>query len=182
MCCGRQQMGVFVASLMETLIDVLEQESGEYQGLLKLSMDKTQIIVKGDLEQLQKITEEEQEAVGRITRLEHMREETTADIANVLNKDVSELKLTSLIQMMEGKAEQKSLSAAHTRLKETIQQLHKVNEQNGALIRNALELVEFDLNLMQAAKLAPETANYNKGAYSAGNTMAPSRSGFDAKQ
>ena len=45
-----------MASLMEDLIDVLEQEQKEYEVLLDLSMKKTPVIVSADLEQLQKIS------------------------------------------------------------------------------------------------------------------------------
>ena len=85
-----------MASLMENLIEVLEQESKEYEGLLSLSQKKTTIIVGGNLEELQKITDDEQELVSRISHLEKKRTETTADIANVLNKDVKSLKLVNL--------------------------------------------------------------------------------------
>ena len=74
---------------MENLIEVLEQESNEYEGLLSLSQKKTPIIVSGNLEELQKITDDEQELVGRISHLEKKRTEVTADIANVLNRDVN---------------------------------------------------------------------------------------------
>jgi hypothetical protein len=57
-----------------------------------------------------------------------------------------------------------------------------INERNGELIRHSLELVEFDLNLLQAMKTAPQTANYNRGAYNAGNTYSAGYNGFDAKQ
>ena len=39
-----------MASLMENLIQVLEQESEAYEGLLSLSQKKTPIIVSSDLE------------------------------------------------------------------------------------------------------------------------------------
>ena len=74
---------------MENLIEVLKNESSEYEGLLELSQEKTSYIVKGDLENLQKITDEEQEWVARLNRLEKKRVEVTADIANVLNSIVS---------------------------------------------------------------------------------------------
>ena len=66
---------------MENLIAVLQQECEEYNGLLELSDRKTPVIVAGDLDQLQKITDEEQEWVGRIAHLEKKRVEITADIA-----------------------------------------------------------------------------------------------------
>ena len=172
-----------MASLMENLIDVLNRECSEYEGLLELSQRKTPIIVSGNLENLQKITDEEQELVGRISRLERERTEVTADIANVLNKDVANLKLVNLIHMLEGRPEERmQLERAHDRLQKAVRGLQRVNEQNSELLSNALEMVEFEMNLLQASKTAPETANYNRGAYSAGSTMGVSSRGFDAKQ
>lgn len=168
---------------MENLIEVLKSESVEYEGLLELSQQKTSFIVKGDLENLQKITDEEQEWVGRLHRLEKKRVEVTADIANVLNKDVTSLKLTNLIEMLAARpAEQKQLADAVERLQKVVHEMQTVNERNRDLIQHSLELVEFDMNLLQAMKAAPQTANYNRGAYNTGNTMGASYRGFDAKQ
>ncbi len=168
---------------MENLIEVLNGESSEYEGLLELSKQKTSCIVKADLENLQKITDEEQQWLARLNRLEKKRVETTADIANVLNKDVTTLKLTNLIEMLAARpAEQKALADAVNRLQSVVGKMQTVNEQNQDLIQHSLELVEFDMNLLQSMKAAPQTANYNKGAYSAGNTMGTNYHGFDAKQ
>ena len=172
-----------MASLMENLIDVLNQECKEYEGLLDLSQRKTPIIVSGNLEDLQKITDDEQDVVIRINHLEKQRVETTRDIANVLNKDVDSLKLSSLIEMLAGRpVEQEKLVAVHDALQTVVHNLQRVNEHNRELLANSLEMVEFEMNLLQAMKTAPETANYNKGAYSSGDTMGISNSGFDAKQ
>lgn len=172
-----------MASLMENLIDVLEKECIEYEGLLELSQKKTPIIINGDLEALQKITDEEQDYASRITNLEKKRTVVYADIANVINKDVNTLKLDYLIAMLESRpAERDALAGLHDRLKTAVRGLQRVNEQNRELLTNALEMVEFELNLLQAMKAAPETANYNRGAYSTGNTMGVAPGGFDAKQ
>ena len=172
-----------MASLMENLIAVLEQESSEYEGLLELSQKKTPVIVSGNLEQLQKITDDEQKLVGRISHLEKKRTEVTADIANVLNRDVNTLKLTNLIDMLAARpVEQAKLAEAHDRLQTAVRGLQRTNEQNRELLANALEMVEFEMNLLQAVKAAPETANYTRGAYNTGDTMGVPGGGFDAKQ
>ena len=172
-----------MASLMENLISVLEEEGKVYEELLELSMKKTPIIVKGDLEGLQKITDEEQMIVAKIHRLDAKREDVTKDIANVLNKDVKKLKLADIIHMLSARpVEQNKLAAAHDRLKVVVGQMTKVNEQNRELIKSSLEMVEFDLNLLHSMKSAPQTANYTRGAYSSGTFMGRSSSGFDAKQ
>ena len=125
---------------MENLIAVLQQECEEYNGLLELSDRKTPVIVAGDLDQLQKITDEEQEWVGRIAHLEKKRAEITADIADVLNKDVKTMKLRDLVQMLSARpAEQRQLSEACDGLREAVDQVQAVNERNRDLIQHSLE-------------------------------------------
>lgn len=171
-----------MASLIENLITILEQESSEYEQLLGLSMKKTPVIVAGDLTKLQQITDEEQIVVGRINHLDGKRNEVIKDIANVMNKDVDTLKLVNLIEMLGSRPqESKRLAAVHDKLREVVGNMKRVNEHNRELIANAMELVEFDMNMLQAMKSAPETANYNKGAYNAGSLMGTDRGGFDAK-
>jgi flagellar biosynthesis/type III secretory pathway chaperone len=168
---------------MEHLLDVLGKESGRYEELLELSRKKTPVIIKGDLARLQAITEEEQEVVGSIQRMERERVEVTADIANVLNKAAETLKIPDLIRMLTGRShEQQQLAAVHDRLRTAVHDLRKVNEQNRELLAHALTLVEFDVNLIQAMKRGPQTANYNKGAYSAGGSLGTEKTGFDARQ
>ena len=86
---------------MENLISVLDGENTEYEKLVTLSESKTSAIVAGDIENLGKIMEEEQEIVGRIQGMEKKRDKFLADIANVVNRDVETLKLIDLIQMLE---------------------------------------------------------------------------------
>jgi len=172
-----------VASLMETLMDILEQENREYKVLLELSMKKTRIIVSNDVVALSAITEEEQKQVDRINALDKKREEAMRDIANVMNMDVQTLKLGKIIDMLAGRpAEQKRLTEVKDALHETTKNMARINAQNKELLENALELVEFDLNLVRGLKAAPETAEYNRGALSAGNLTAVPSGRFDAKQ
>ncbi|MDE5907465.1 MAG: flagellar protein FlgN [Lachnospiraceae bacterium] len=168
---------------MENLIEVLDLESQEYENLLELSMKKTPVIVAGNLEELAKITDEEQNVVSGINRLEQKRREVFSDIANVINKDVDTLMLKDLVEMIKSRPEeQQKLARVHDRLSTAVHEVKRVNGQNRILIQNALEMVEFDMNMLQSMKAAPETANYNKGAYNTGDHMGAGGAGFDAKQ
>lgn len=168
---------------MENLVDVLEKESIEYETLLGLSMKKTSVIVAGDLEKLQQITDEEQVVIGRINQLDSKREEVVNDIANVVNADPKKVKLADFVRMLAQRpAEQAKLATAHDKLKSVTEQMKRVNEQNRELLKHAMEMVEFDMNVLHSMKAAPETANYNRGAYSSGSIMGIERNGFDAKQ
>lgn len=172
-----------MASLMENLIDILNKESDSYDGLLETSRKKTAIIVKGDLEALSRLTEEEQTKTDKILNLEKKRIEVMKDMANVLNMDVNTLKLTKLVDVLSSRPEeQKALAAAIDRIKASALAVQQVNKQNSELLKNSIEMVEFELGLLQAMKQAPETANYSRGAYNTGDTMGVSRKGFDAKQ
>ena len=168
---------------MENLLEILKKENSEYEILLELSKKKTPVIIKGNVVGLQKITEEEQNVVGRINRIATNREQILGDIANVINKDVKTLKLSNLIQLLvKQPKEQEALSILHDNLKTTLGNMEKVNNQNRELLKHSLEMIEFDLNLIQSLKQAPETADYNKGAYNAGNTIGTNQGGFDARQ
>ncbi len=172
-----------MASLMENLIDVLYKEASEYETLLGLSMKKTPIIVSNDVEALQKITDEEQEVVGRIHSLDKERMSVTKDIANVLNKDVKTMKISDVVSVLDKRPEeQRKLKDAQTKLTDLAKQLQRVNSQNSMLISQALELVGHEISMYQAIKKAPETANYNRGAYNTGMSYGAPRGGFDAKQ
>ena len=171
-----------MASLMENIIEVLEQENTEYRTLIKLSEEKTPIIIKGDLENLNRITEAEQVIVARIQKLEKERMSTMADIAEVTNFK-ADIKLGDLITMMDKHpAEQAKLRDLHDRLKETMRRMKQVNEQNRDLLQDSLEMVQFEMNLLQSLKTAPETADYNSSAYANGSIMGSGTKRFDAKQ
>ncbi|MDE7017700.1 MAG: flagellar protein FlgN [Lachnospiraceae bacterium] len=168
---------------MENLIEVLENESAEYENLLNLSMQKTPVIVSENLEALEKITDEEQYIVSRINHLDHLRNEAIQDIANVLNKDVTNLKIVDLIKMLgQRPEEQQKLAAVFDKLQTNVRHVARINEQNRELLQSALEMVQFNMNVLQAMKMAPETANYNKGAYNTGDVIGMSSKSFDAKQ
>ena len=168
---------------MENLINVLDGENTEYEKLVTLSESKTSAIVAGDIENLGKIMEEEQEIVGRIQGMEKKRDKFLADIANVVNRDVETLKLIDLIQMLESMPDQqRMLMDVQKRLRETIDKLKGTNGKNQMLLSERLDMVNFNLNMIRAMKSAPQTANYSKDAYTNGQPLGILHGGFDAKQ
>ncbi len=167
---------------MESLMDVLDKENSEYEKLVDLSKEKTPVIVAGDITKLQIIVDKEQPIVDAINKLEHKREEVLNDIAIVLNKDVTKLNLKNIIHLIKGQPkEQHRLAEIHDKLGSTVRTMAKINENNKMLLEHSLEMIEFEMNLYQSTKKAPETANYGKDAYNTGDVLI-NTSGFDAKQ
>ena len=139
--------------------------------------------MEGDIEKLQKITDEEQVIVDEVANLELSRQAAMEDIANVLNKDVKTLKLSYLEEVL-GKRpkEREELTRIHDRLKATIGELMVINSQNRELIRQSLDMIDFNLSLAKSMRTAPETGNYTKNAANAGSVLGSAQGGFDAKQ
>ena len=172
-----------MASLLENLIDVLDRENVQYEKLIVLAESKTPVIVAGDIENLGKITEDEQEIVGIIQGMEKQRDKFLADIANVVNRDVETLKLIDLIQMLDKMPDQREkLEGIQKRLRATIDKLREVNDRNQMLLAERLDMVGFNLNMIRAMKSAPQTANYSRDAYTNGQSLGIFHGGFDAKQ
>lgn len=172
-----------MASLIEELMTTLENEITEYGKLLKLTQKKTPIIIKGDIEQLRIVTDEEQSVADAIAALDAKRASVTKDIAEVLNKDVESLKLSVLIEILKKQPEEsRRLADIRDRLKTVVDSVKMINDQNKELIQHSLEMVEFDLNLIKSMRQAPETNNYGRGAVNSGSILGGTRGGFDAKQ
>lgn len=171
-----------MASLMENLIEVLTKENEEYQSLIVLSKEKTPILIKGDLDALTQITEKENVIVSRIQNFEKKRIDIMKDIGNVTNKNYEDIKLDNLIEMMKDRlVERDALKALHDNLKQTMHDIQILNDRNRELIKNSLEMVEFEINLMNSMRRAPETGDYNKNAYNTGNIMGSGTKRFDSR-
>lgn len=171
-----------MASLIDELIDVLEKENTEYESLLELGLAKTGIIVRNDTDELSRMVEKEQLVVDRIMALEKKRTEVSNDIAEVLNKDVKTLTLGRLIELLGSQVKERdALISIHDRLSLTMKRMVEVNERNAALLNEAMDMLQFEMNLLHGMRRGPETNNYDKNAYISGNYTLPNTS-FDKKQ
>lgn len=170
-----------MASLIETLIDVLEKENDEYEKLLELSIEKTGIIVKNNVDALNEMVAKEQLIVERINALEKKRADATNDIAMVLNKKPEILTLEYLAELLAGqKKECDALKSVHDKLKNTLSNMVRVNDNNKELLQESIDMVQFEINLMHSLKQAPATANYSGTSYVDDGYGA--MGSFDAKQ
>ena len=139
-----------MASLIEELIMVLGDEEKVYAEIIPVAEEKTRVIVNNDLQSLNSITEEEQALIGRISKLEKKRQEVIRNIGIVMNKKESELNFITIIDLLKGQEkEQEELRKLHDRLKRTIDALKLINERNQMLIKQSIEMIDFDINLMQ---------------------------------
>lgn len=170
-----------MASLMEDLLEALEQEELLYQELIELGDVKKEAIIQADIGKLGETTSREQDVAGSLLNLSNKRTQVLNDMAAVLGKDPEKMTVNRMIDYLEKQpAEQEKLIRKRERLLEVGIQMRLVNQQNEALLKQALEMAEFDLTLLRSMRQAPETANYDKNAYNTGDLLGSN--GFDARQ
>lgn len=171
-----------MASLIENLIETLEEECSLYEELTAVSLEKTPVIVANDLAKLSQMNAKEQALVDQITSVSHKRDQELADIATVLGKDAKTITVSEIIGLIKKQPEfQHPLIAIRDKLKKQVEQLHLVSVHNQELLKEAIEMTEYSINLVQSLNQAPETANYSGANYS-GSTLGASYSSFDTKQ
>jgi hypothetical protein len=164
-----------VASLVEELVKVLENEKKLYQDLIDFAKDKTQILIRGDVPALEELTNREQMTSDKLNAQGNHQKQLLNDIAVVLGKTSEQMTVTRLVELLETQPkEQTKLKSARDNLVAKAKEMKTLNDQNIVLIRQAIELSEFDLTLFKSMRQAPETANYNRRACNTGSLLGSS--------
>ena len=170
-----------MASLVDELISVLYEEEKLYTALLDCAERKTQILIKADIKALEELTAEEQEKSDRLLSFGNKQIQLLSDIKTVLGRQNEKLTVTTLINYLGSQPKiQEKLMIAKDNLITAATKVQTMNRQNEMLLKQAIQLAEFDITLFKSMKQAPETANYDKHAYNTGTLLGSS--GFDAKQ
>ena len=76
--------------------------------------------------------------------------------------------------------EHDALQDIYLKLKRTLNQLTAVNENNKLLLKESMDMIQFELDLAKNAVLKPQTGNYGRTAYEEAEITGAT--GFDAKQ
>ena len=170
-----------MASLVDELLNVLVEEEKLYNALYECAEKKTQVLIDADIPALEQLTTMEQTNSDELLSLVNKQVQLLNDIKTVLGKKDEQLTVTTLIGFLASQPEvQERLSIVRDRLLEAATKLQKKNKENEILLKQAIELTEFDITLFKSMRQAPETANYNRNAYNTGALLGSS--GFDAKQ
>ena len=165
-----------MAGMINQLISLMNEQANRYEELLGLSREKKDAIIANNVDELQKITHLENLIVSQNQKLERKRLSVLKDIASVLNKNEAELTLTALIELMQDHDEQRELTAVGERIRNTLGELAEINAHNGSLIQNALDYIEFSLNIIRSS------VTQDPSFYTAkGEQMADTPNIFDAK-
>jgi len=134
-------------ALIDKLIEVLNKETSIYEGILKLSRQKTDVIIAGKVSELEGITRAEQSVIVTLGKLENEREELVEQIAAQLGMKASDVKLSGLIKAVPQEQAEK-LKKYHETLPKIFGDIRDANGVNSKLIRNSLDYIDFSINVL----------------------------------
>lgn len=169
-----------MADIFPELISIMQEETRRYKTLYDFAVKKREIIVARELEPLEKLTTEEQNIASELKNLETRRLNALKQYASEKGMSSGTPKVSEIIDTLSDDSSKKALAQARDDLVQAASKMQFMNGQNELLLRQALEMVEFDLTLFKSMRQAPETANYGRDAYSTGDILP--KGGFDAKQ
>ena len=154
-----------MASMMENLVGVLQEELDTYKEFIPILQEKKVSIIKNKVEDLQNISNVEQEYLDKINNLENKRAEIVKNMAIVFDKDYKQLNIKTIIKMLDNQPkDQQVLSKLHDELISTVKTVMDINEHNKSLIEQSLEMIEFNMNVIRSTWMSPGSNNYDKGA------------------
>ncbi|MDR0958519.1 MAG: flagellar protein FlgN [Clostridiales bacterium] len=159
------------------MLNLLNQQKEIYSRMLEISVEKKDVLIGNDIQKLKAMTAEENSLVGKSQRLERARMGLIADIAQVLGKQQKDVTLGYLADALRGQPEAKEIEDVASSVRETLVQLKQYNELNRSLMQNALEYIDFSINVIRGA--ASNEVHYASPYGDDGGTPS-SRSIFDA--
>ena len=169
-----------IESILSDICENLKQQVGVHTEILKIANDKKEAIVQNETDKLKKITKQEQQVVFNIIDLEEKREKNVKSLSTLLNEKQEGLTISEIIKISKDKIKNITLinevEKAKEDLRNIINELKTVNELNNQLIKNSLEYIDFNLNLMLGSTIQGTYGNSGEEA----NMRTPSR-GFDKK-
>jgi hypothetical protein len=137
-----------MADSMEQLIIVLKNEEEIFRDYIELAKKKKEIIIAGHVKELDSITKVEQEMIIKMGKIDHIR---TSIIGNLLLElGIKSVKnISELVKYLPEEVGIK-VTELRNRLEENIKEIKEINELNSSLIKQSLEYIDFNMNLMMS--------------------------------
>ena len=137
--------------------------------------------IYNDMEKIKNLSKESSDLEETVVTY-HRYNEVIKNIGTVLSRDPATLNMKTLVEIMKKQpAERDALCKIHDELERTLKTLVTINDRNKLLIEQSLEMIDFNINLIQSTRMSPGVSNYTRGAC---EDQATSRGTgmFDAKQ
>jgi flagellar biosynthesis/type III secretory pathway chaperone len=134
--------------MLENLFQILNEEYKLYRYIYKISEDKTQIIVKGKVPELEEIMKTEKAFVLRIGKLEELREKLVLGIAKNLEINADKINVSIILKNVKENDTSIKIKNLQEKIVHIFEKLKNTNEVNAKLIKNSLDFVDFSINIL----------------------------------
>lgn len=140
-------------SNVRTLVDILNKEHAYYKDMLELAKAKKRLIVENKVAELDKVVKLEQNMIFDIGQLEKAREAEVWKLCASLGIRREQSSLTELIKRL-GEDDKQQFETLRTDLADILNVLKAENDQNGVLIKQSLEYIDYSINVISSAGTA----------------------------
>ncbi|MDR1704550.1 MAG: flagellar protein FlgN [Clostridiales bacterium] len=140
-----------MAGLINELMDVLTDMSGHIAELCVLSREKKEVIIKNDTDALKAITGTENTVVGKYQKTEKRTQALLADIAAVLGREAGGFTLSRLGEMIKPQNDYPAYMEIYRGFEKGLHELKALNDQNGVLLTNALDYIDYSMNVIRSS-------------------------------
>ena len=140
--------------MWKDLIEVLREIMKQYYEILLLAKQKKNIIISANMKELNSIVAKEQQAMQVATKLEEKRRRIQQDLANKGLITAADANIQEIIELCDEETRQ-GLVKLRKAIKQIAEELGTKNKENNALLNKALSFVQFNINLLSQAEVAP---------------------------
>ena len=146
-----------------------------YQEVLGLGYRKRDVLVQNNVEDLLKITKEEDALLIQLAKLDKMQKGMIKDLSQIYGLGNKKVTLNQLSQMADEEMKD-NLISVEQELSKVVKELRELNEVNHQLVSQGLYIANYSLNLLTQTKASP-TYNPNEKTSSISHNKAL----FDSK-
>ncbi|MBD0384184.1 flagellar protein FlgN [Paenibacillus sedimenti] len=137
---------------IQSLLETMDQLQEAHETLLGLAQEKTQVLVRNDVDQLNMIVNKENKWVRTITEANQQRVQLIGSylISRGYNPN-PKITVSDLVKVIFKAEDKQALSEAQQKLLATIKELKDCNEINQQLIEQSLAFINYSLDLVIGA-------------------------------
>lgn len=163
---------------VQPIISVLEKLEKMHKSLFELAIQKTEIVKKGDMDELNTMLKNEQSHIAAIEQLEQQRQQLVMDYLDAKGIVFADTPtVLDVIEAAELEQEREQLTSVRERLISVIDDLRQQNDLNQKLVFQSLQFVHMTLDMMRPNQ---EQMNYS-GKVANTNNVVSKKSLFDSQ-
>ncbi|MDM5332430.1 flagellar protein FlgN [Ureibacillus composti] len=163
---------------VQTIMTILEKLEKMHRSLLEHAYRKTELVKKGDMEELDQMLKIEQSHVAAIETLEQQRQQVVTEYLRAKGiAPAGTPTVANVIEATENEEQRTEIKAIRNRLISVVEELKKQNELNQKLVYQSLQFVNMT---METLRPSPEQINYS-GKEVRGQNAIPKKGYFDSQ-